>query len=120
MKPDTKHFKEMLLKETEVLESELGTVGRKNPDNPSDWEATEGNVVTDTAEEGDVAEGIEEYESNSAVLGQLEIRLNEVKSALKKIENGNYGVCEIGGERIELDRLEANPAATTCKKHMSK
>ncbi len=119
MTVDTKKFEKILKGEMTKLESELTTVGRKNPDQTSDWEATEGNVVTDTAEEGDVAEGIEEYEKNSAVLGQLEARLNEVKSALQKIEKGNYGVCEIGGEKIEEDRLEANPAAKTCKKHMN-
>ena len=115
---DVKHFKDMLLKEKVVLEGELATIGRKNPKN-SDWEAVEGNVVTDTAEEGDVAEGIEQYENNSAVLAELETRLLEVNVALKKIEDSKYGVCEIGGERIEKDRLEANPAAKTCKKHMN-
>src|SRR3954471_20338083 len=98
MKIDTENFKKILLDETKVLENELKTVGRKNPDNKSDWEAVEGDVVTDTAEEGDVAEGIEQYESNSAILSQLEIRLNEVKKALEKIEGGDYGVCEVGGE----------------------
>ena len=115
---DNNHFKDLLSKELKVLESELKTVGRKNPDKAGDWEAVEGEVVTDTAEEGDVAEGIEQYENNSAVLEQLEIRLNEVKTALEKIEKNTYGVCEVCGEKIEEDRLEANPAATTCKLHM--
>jgi RNA polymerase-binding transcription factor DksA len=51
----------------------------------------------------------------------LEVRYNEIKSALKKIEEsapGAYGLCEVGGEQIEEDRLEANPAARTCKAHM--
>lgn len=114
------NFKEKLSEELKNLENQLGTVGRKNPDNPSDWEATEGDVVTDTAEEGDVAEGIEQYQNNRAILNQLEIRLNDVKNALTKIESGKYGICEVGGEEIEEDRLEANPAATTCKMHMDK
>ena len=116
---DTQHFKDLLSKELEVLEGELSTVGRKNPDNPADWEATEGEVVTDTAEEGDVAEGIEQYEDNKGILNQLEIQLNKVKIALGKIENGKYGICEVGGEEIEKDRLLANPSATTCKTHMN-
>ena len=116
---DRQHFKDLLQKELELLESELSTVGRKNPSNPLDWEATEGDVVSDTAEEGDVAEGIEQYEDNKGILNQLEIRLNEVKKALTKIEQDKYGICEVSGEQIEEDRLEANPAATTCKKHMN-
>ncbi|MEK7091498.1 MAG: TraR/DksA C4-type zinc finger protein [Patescibacteria group bacterium] len=38
--------------------------------------------------------------------------------ALAKIDAGNYGLCEISQEPIELDRLEANPSARTCKKHL--
>ncbi len=118
MEKNTKHFEDLLLKEKTLLEKELSTVGRKNPKD-SDWEAIEGDVVTDTAEEGDVAEGIEEYEKNSAVLSQLELRLKEVKEALDKIKMGNYGKCEVDGNPIEDDRLEANPAAKTCKAHMN-
>lgn len=116
---NTEHFKEKLLAELKTLETELETVGRKNPRNPADWEAKEGEMNTDTAEEAEVAEGIEQYENNSAVLKQLEIRYNEVKDALAKIDMGTYGICEISGLPIEEDRLEANPAARTDKAHMN-
>ena len=42
----------------------------------------------------------------------------DIKRALKKIKDDEYGKCELCGEDIEEDRLEANPAARTCKKHM--
>ncbi len=116
---DTQHFKDLLLKELSTLESELETVARKNPDRPADWEAVEGNVMTDNTEEGDVADGLEEYENNKAVASQLEKQLADVNTALAKIENGTYGKCEISNEAIELDRLEANPSARTCKAHMN-
>lgn len=119
MELDTKHFKDLLEKEVGILENELGAIGRKNPSNPADWEATETPADEESAEDGDVAENIEQYEYNSAELEQLEIQLKDVKNALVKIENGTYGVCEVGGEQIEPDRLEANPSAKTCKKHMN-
>ena len=112
------HLKNLLLKEEKLLESELGTVGRKNPDNPTDWEATESEDI-DTAEEAEVASSIEVYENNKGVLNQLEIKLNEVQSALNKIEAGTYGKCETCGSSIEEDRLEVNPSAKTCKAHMN-
>ncbi len=115
---DTKHFKELLTQECGVLEEELKTVGRKNPDDASDWEATKVSS-DDEIEEGDIAENIEQYENNSAVLEQLETRLHEVRKAMEKIEAGTYGICEICNETIEEDRLKANPAATTCKQHMN-
>lgn len=113
------HFKERLEAELKTVEAELATVGRKNPSNPLDWEAKEDDMNTDTAEEAEIAEGIEDYENNSAILKQLEIRFNEIKDALAKIEMGIYGICEISGLPIEEDRLEANPAARTCKAEMN-
>lgn len=117
MQIDTTHFKKILEEELSLLEKELSTIGRKNPDNPADWEAVEPQDGEE-AEEGDLAEGLDEYSNNRGMLNQLEYRYNEVKNALSRIDSEKYGFCEVGGEEIELDRLEANPAATTCKKHM--
>jgi RNA polymerase-binding transcription factor DksA len=35
------------------------------------------------------------------------------------MDSGSYGKCEVCGKAIEADRLEANPAAPTCKEHMN-
>ena len=53
-------------------------------------------------------------------IGEIETRYNEVKHALDKIEGypEKYGMCEVSNQPIEHDRLEANPAARTCKKHL--
>jgi len=114
---ETTHFKKELESELATLETELSSIGRRNPDNNNDWEA----IPSDTersADENDVADNIESYEENTAVLKHLEIRYNQVKKALERIENGAYGICEVGQEEIEKERLEANPAATTCIKHL--
>ena len=119
MKIDTEHFKNILLKEVSLLEKELGALGRKNPSNTSDWEATEKPADEVSAEDGDVAGEIEQYENNSAELAQLETQLKQVKNALEKIKNGTYGLCEVCNKPIEIERLEANPSAKTCKAHMN-
>lgn len=111
-------LKSKLEEELKSLEKELNFVGRKNPDIKSDWEAEPADLDTSEADESEIADKIEEYEENTAVLKGLEERFNDVKTALKKIEDGNYGLCEVDGKRIEKDRLEANPAARTCKEHM--
>ena len=117
MNIDTNHFKKKLEDELLVLEKELKTVGRRNPDNKNDWEAVPGDIHPDTADETEIADSIEEFEGNTAILKQLEIRYNDVKAALKRIADGNYGTCEISGEPIEPERLEANPAARTSITH---
>lgn len=112
-------FKTRLLEEKEQLESELKTVGHKNPDNPNDWEADPGDMTSREYDLNDQADKIEEFENRTAILKQLETQLVEVDNALEKIEKGEYGKCEIGGEEISKERLEANPSARTCVEHMN-
>jgi RNA polymerase-binding transcription factor DksA len=63
----------------------------------------------------------EEFAEAANELGEFELRYKEIKSALDKIDNTpeKYGMCEISGQPIEHDRLEANPAAKTCKAMMN-
>lgn len=117
-KKELEYWKGKLLKEKDLLEEELKTVGRVNPSNPNDWEPVPATMDVDNADDNEMADMIEGYEGNTAILKQLETQLNEVKDALKRIEVGTYGVCEISGEIIEKERLEANPAARTSLKHM--
>jgi DnaK suppressor protein len=116
---DTGYFKNKLERELATLEAELKTVGHKNPDNPKDWEPVSGEVDINASDLADIADNIESYESNTAILKPLETQYNDVKAAIEKIKKGGYGICEVGGEPIEAARLEANPAARTCVAHMN-
>lgn len=114
---NTNQFKIKLEEEKALLEQELGRLGIKDPEtgnwNPNFSENTE--IESDPIDMGDRDEDFTEISSK---LEELEIRYNDVLSALQKIENGSYGFCEVSGEEIEEDRLMANPAARTCKAHM--
>ena len=115
---NTAHYKQRLEEEKITLEKELGSVGRRNPSNPADWEP----VPQETGQESDpndAADLIGHFEDNTAILKDLEIRYNTVLAALARIEDGSYGNCSISGEEIEADRLEADPAANTCKAHLN-
>lgn len=113
-----KHFEEKLRAELQTVEKELKTVGQKNPSNPADWEAKPDKMDVMPADSNEVADSIESYEENTGILKQLEVRFNEIKKALERIGNGTFGLCETCQKPIEAERLEANPAATTCKAHM--
>lgn len=112
------NLKTKLETELSLLEKELQTVGRVNPENKDDWQPTPAVMDALSADENEVADTIEEFEDNTAILKQLETRLHEVKKALEKIENNAFGKCEVCGAEIETDRLEVNPAAATCTLHM--
>lgn len=108
---DTQHFTEKLVEEKNILIEEielLGTIRISHEDYSAKVE--EGN---DLAENIELANTFEVESNKDAVLDQLENRLMDIERALGKIANGTYGICEVSGEIIELERLEANPAART-------
>ncbi len=116
-KRDQENLKKKLLEEKKTLEEELGRIGQRNPSVAGGWEANAGGMEIDTADENEVADKLEELEDNVGIVTALENQLNEVKSALERMENGTYGNCEVCGKPIEQDRLEANPGAKISIKH---
>jgi RNA polymerase-binding protein DksA len=56
-------------------------------------------------------------ERNLAITSGLRQELQEVEHALKRIAAGTYGNCEVCGEPIMPERLEARPAAALCIRH---
>ncbi len=50
---------------------------------------------------------------NIALRAETEDELQAVEHALQRIEEGTYGICEVSGKPIPVERLEARPAATT-------
>jgi len=109
-------LKNKLLEEKKSLEDDLNNLGIANPSRDDDWFAKPSD--TDTIETRDeVAERMEEMGERKAMENTLEPRLRAVNLALKKINDGNYGRCEICDQEIDELRLNANPAARTCREH---
>lgn len=115
---NTNEFKSRLNEEKTKLESELKTVASKDPNNPTNWDAVLRNGGAE-ADDNVAADAIEDYDENLAITNSLEARYADVVGALERIEKGNYGVCQVCSKEIESDRLEANPAAKTCKEHLN-
>jgi DnaK suppressor protein len=55
-----------------------------------------------------------EWSRITGVHGELGAKVTAIEAALARIRAGNYGVCVRRGEFIDLDRLEARPAAELC------
>ncbi len=121
MKKDVTYFKEKLEKERALVIKELKQLGVVKDDRtPDDWQALPSDIDVQKADENEVSDFIESYEGNNALVHNLEPRLVEIDAALESMKKGTYGVCSVCGEKIEDERLEANPAAHTCKKHLDK
>ncbi len=46
--------------------------------------------------------------------GREKVFLDKIEKALRKIEDGTFGICEECGEEISIKRLEARPETTLC------
>ena len=56
-------------------------------------------------------------EEDASLLQQVERQLRDIDGALERLDAGTYGRCEIDGEPIDEERLEALPAARYCLVH---
>lgn len=114
---NTNHFKSLLEAEKDKLVADLSEIARPSATNPDDWNAVPGDTEEISMRE-EVADRLEDNEEREATEQTLEARLDEVNLALEKMATDDYGHCEVCHMEIEVDRLEANPAAATCKAHL--
>lgn len=104
--------KKTLLENKASLEEELSSLGRELSEG-GDWVVVPNKQQDNYADPLDEAEVTEELEEDLAVLQVLEAQYQQVQKALKAIEEGTYGICEVTGKNISEERLRANPSATT-------
>jgi len=64
--------------------------------------------------EDENAQEVEKIQENLGLQNNLKNMIRDTKDALKKIDKGKYGSCEVCGEQIEEGRLKAYPAAALC------
>ena len=114
---DKKKIKEKLEAERDVLVDEMKDMGKLNPET-GEWEATPQEVDHREADQNDMADRFEDFEAKSSMIRSLQARLQSILKALKGINRESFGKCEVCNKDIEHARMEANPAARTCKKHL--
>lgn len=103
--------KEKLMAEKSLLETELNKISTKDKNLAGDFDANfpdYGRSTEDNATEE------EEYTSRVGIENSLEVKLQNVNSALKNIEENKYGVCDKCGAELGQERLTVMPSATRC------
>jgi DnaK suppressor protein len=109
---DTERFREALLDERKRVEHALASLRDQHPgsldEEVEEIAATSDNHLAETA---------------TATLGReidytlgenSEQMLADIDAALRRIDDGTYGICVNCGEQIPVQRLEAYPAASLC------
>lgn len=115
---DKKKIKEKLEKERDTLVEKMKDMGKLNPET-NEWETVPEEMDHIETDQNDMADRFEDFESKSSMMKVLEDKLGKVSHALKGIGRESFGKCEVCKKDIELARMEANPSARTCKKHIN-
>lgn len=91
------------------LRDELVRIKEGVADDERDLGEAEGDTQFDS---GDLSQDMFTREMDASIGEQVGRRLGEVDRALRKIEEGTYGLSDDSGEPIPWGRLEAIPEAT--------
>jgi len=108
---DTNPFREALLEKRTRVQAAIQNLHDENPGTLAEdagEETAYDNHLADTATETYDRELDYTLEENS------EHVLADIEAALKRIEEGTYGICTNCGKPIAVERLEALPWATLC------
>ena len=63
---------------------------------------------------GQGASTVYEWEMNLALRESVEAKIKSIELALERLDDGDYGLCEVCGQPIDPDRLEILPHTTLC------
>jgi RNA polymerase-binding protein DksA len=115
MSIDTDHFRTLLLEERERVQRAI--IGLKNEHPGSLEDETDELATANDNHLGDLASDTLNREIDYSLESNSEQHLAEIDAALKRIDDGSYGTCVVGGEEIPQERLEAMPWTSLCIDH---
>jgi RNA polymerase-binding transcription factor DksA len=113
---DAEHARRLIVSEKERLE---GLVREREAEGVGTQSETDqiSELSALDQHQGDIGTETFEREKDFSLLEQLEAEIGDLDAALRKIDDGTYGFCEVCGKAIEPDRLEAMPGTRTCIEH---
>jgi len=103
--------KEKLIEEKKELIHLLSSFAEQDKKDPDNWKTKYPKMSNNLEEE------VNEVEDLGDLLPAeyaLELKLKNVNTALKNIENGAFGNCVECGKEISIERLKINPSAQKC------
>lgn len=104
-KQQLSHFRNLL--EAELMDIQAQIDGWRRDIGDRDYGESAG--VDDL---GDESTRIYQKESELENIKRAETRLRQIEHALERLDNGVYGVSEVSGQPIPVERLEAIPWTT--------
>ena len=115
MSIDTDHFRTLLQDERERVQHALKPLESDHAGSLED--ETDELATAGDNHMGDLATATLNREIDYSLEANSEQHLADIDAALKRIDDGSYGKCVVGGEDIPVERLEAIPWTPYCIDH---
>ena len=113
---DEAHVRELLGAERERLDTIHADLAAEEGD-LEDADAQDRGEAVNGQHPGDIATELFERERDMGQLEQVERELRDIEDALRRLDDGTYGICEVCGRPIPDERLEAKPTARFDTEH---
>lgn len=110
---EVEYFRDLLIKMKNGLHNTINMmkehdIGEQDKYSPSELSNYDNHPA-------DIGSELFQTEHGNALIVHEEAFLNDVENALKKIDAGEFGKCELCGNNIETDRLRVIPYTALCK-----
>ena len=106
-----KHYRQLLITERAKLAGEIRSIAEETSKSPRE---ASGDLSAYTLHMADMAADTFDRELSMDIVSTEQEVLYEIDDALKRLDDGTFGVCQSCSEPITMSRLKAVPYAALC------
>ena len=110
-KDQIKQLRQLLITERAKLAEEIKSIARDAATSPRD---ASGDLSAYTIHMADMAADTYDRELNMNIASSEQELLYQIDDALKRLDDGSYGICQQCNQPIAMSRLKAVPYASMC------
>jgi len=110
-KEQIKQFRQLLITERAKLADEIKSIARDASTSPRE---ASGDLSAYTVHMADMAADTYERELSMDLVSSEQQILYQIDDALKRLDDGSYGICQQCNNPITMSRLKAVPYASLC------
>ena len=110
-KDQIKQLRQLLITERAKLAEEIKSIAREAATSPRD---ASGDLSAYTVHMADMAADTYDRELSMNIASSEQELLYQIDDALKRLDDGSYGVCQQCNQPIAMSRLKAVPYASLC------
>lgn len=110
-KEQIKQFRQLLITERAKLAKEIRSIAQETSKSPRE---ASGDLSAYTVHMADMAADTYEREVSMNIVSNEQEILYQIDDALKRLDDGSFGICQQCNQPITMSRLKAVPYASLC------